>query len=109
TARGAAYTATINSQIAGSGGLNKTDLGTLILNGNNGYQGGTTISGGVLQVSRDINLGAADSVITLAGGTLRYGAAFDTTRDVVLSGEGGGVDTNGNNVSLLSAVSGSGN
>ncbi|NTX77434.1 transporter [Serratia proteamaculans] len=109
TAGGANYTATINSVINGSGGLNKSDLGTLILNGNNLYQGGTQVSGGVLQVSGDQNLGAADTAIGLNGGTLRYGAAFDTARKIQLSGSGGGIDTNGNAVSLLSAVSGSGN
>lgn len=109
TARGVTYTTTLNSQIAGSGGLNKTDLGTLVLNGNNTYQGGTTISDGVLQVSGDPNLGAAGTGINLSGGTLRYGAAFDTARAVTLAGDGGAIDTNGNNVSLLTAVGGSGN
>ncbi|EAX5650157.1 transporter [Salmonella enterica] len=108
TARGTTYTATINSHIAGSGGLNKADLGTLVLNGTNTYQGGTTISNGVLQVSGDRNLGAADTAITLNGGTLKYGAAFDTVREVALTGDGGGIDTNGHDVSLLTAVSGSG-
>ncbi|EEB6817236.1 transporter [Salmonella enterica] len=109
TVRGAGYTATINSQIVGSGGLNKTDLGTLVLNGDNTYQRGTTISDGVLQVSGDTNLGAAGTAITLNGGTLRYGAAFDTARAVTLAGDGGAIDTNGQDVSLLTAVGGSGN
>lgn len=109
TLRGAGYTATLNSQIVGSGGLNKTDLGTLVLNGDNTYQGGTTLSDGVLQVSGDANLGAAGTAIVLSGGTLRYGAAFDTAREVTLAGDGGAIDTNGNDVSLLTAVSGSGN
>lgn len=108
SASGAGYTATIHSQITGSGGVNKTDLGTLILNGNNTYQGGTTLSEGVLQVSADTNLGAADTDITLSGGTLRYGSAFDTARNVVLANGGGAIDTHGENVSLLTAVSGAG-
>jgi len=108
TLRGARYTTTINSAIAGSGGINKTDLGTLLLNGENSYAGGTTVSGGVLQVARDANLGQAGTSLTLNGGTLRYGAAFDTARAVDLGIVGGKVDTNGNNVSLLSAVSGLG-
>ncbi|MRT12942.1 transporter [Enterobacteriaceae bacterium RIT711] len=109
TAPSAGYTATINSIIDGEGGINKADLGTLILNGNNQYQGGTQVSGGVLQVSSDSNLGAAGTGIGLSGGTLRYGAAFDTARQVTLSGVGGAIDTNGNSVSLLSAVTGNGN
>lgn len=109
TAPSAGYTATINSVIDGEGGINKADLGTLILNGNNQYQGGTQVSGGVLQVSSDGNLGAAGTGIGLSGGTLRYGGAFDTARQVTLSGVGGAIDTNGNSVSLLSAVTGNGN
>ncbi|RJT26257.1 autotransporter-associated beta strand repeat-containing protein [Buttiauxella izardii] len=105
---GARYTATINSVIDGEGGINKTDAGTLILGGNNQYQGGTQVSGGVLQVSADNNLGATGTGIGLSGGTLRYGAAFDTARVVTLADGGGAVDTNGNSVSLLSAVTGSG-
>jgi fibronectin-binding autotransporter adhesin len=106
--RGARYTTTINSVIAGSGGINKTDLGTLLLNGENSYAGGTTVSGGVLQVARDASLGQAGTNVALNGGTLRYGAAFDTARAVILGLTGGTIDTNGNNVSLLSAVSGLG-
>ncbi|MDX6018795.1 autotransporter-associated beta strand repeat-containing protein [Scandinavium sp. V105_16] len=108
TALGKRYTATINSDITGRGGIDKTDVGTLVLNGNNSYQGGTTVGGGVLQVSGDQNLGATGTGITLNGGTFRYGAAFDTARAWTLSGDGGTIDTNGSNVSLLAAVSGSG-
>ncbi|MCS2171924.1 autotransporter-associated beta strand repeat-containing protein [Scandinavium sp. TWS1a] len=108
TALGKLYTATINSQITGSGGIDKTDVGTLILNGNNSYRGGNTVSGGVLQVSGDQNLGAADTSITLNGGTFRYGEAFDTARAWTVGDNSGTIDTNGNDVSLLSAVSGSG-
>jgi fibronectin-binding autotransporter adhesin len=108
TALGKLYTATINSDITGSGGIDKTDVGTLVLNGDNSYRGGTNVGGGVLQVSGDNNLGAAGSGITLDGGTFRYGKAFDTSRAWTLSGDGGTIDTNDNDVSLLSAVSGSG-
>lgn len=108
TVLGKLYTATINSDITGSGGIDKTDIGTLVLNGNNSYRGGTTVGGGVLQVSGDNNLGAAGTGITLDGGTFRYGKAFDTARAWTLSGDGGTIDTHGNDVSLLSAVSGSG-
>lgn len=105
---GKGYTATINSVINGSGGLDKADLGTLILTADNQYQGGTTVSDGVLQVAKDSNLGASGTGITLNGGTFRYASAFDTSRAWTLSGDGGTIDTNGNNVSLLAAVGGSG-
>src|SRR5262249_49974352 len=46
TAAGTAMTATIGSVLAGTSGLTKTDLGTLILTGTNSYSGGTVINGG---------------------------------------------------------------
>ncbi|MCX8475870.1 MAG: autotransporter-associated beta strand repeat-containing protein [Sphingomonas sp.] len=47
---GAGVTATIASALTGSGGLRKTDFGTLILTGANGYTGGTVIGEGTLQL-----------------------------------------------------------
>lgn len=108
TVDGANYTATIDSVIRGTGGLNKGDLGTLILTGDNTYSGGTTITSGTLQVAGDTNLGAADTGITFNGGTLKYGEAFDTARQVTLESGGGTFDTNGHNVSLLTEVEGNG-
>lgn len=108
TVDGASYTATIDSVIRGAGGLNKGDLGTLILTGDNTYSGGTTITSGTLQVAGDTNLGAADTGITFNGGTLKYGEAFDTARQVTLESGGGTFDTNGHDVSLLTEVEGNG-
>lgn len=108
TVDGAGYTATIDSVIRGTGGLNKGDLGTLILTGDNTYSGGTTITSGTLQVAGDTNLGAADTGITFNGGTLKYGEAFDTARQVTLESGGGTFDTNGHDVSLLTEVEGNG-
>ncbi|MCO5780958.1 autotransporter outer membrane beta-barrel domain-containing protein [Citrobacter meridianamericanus] len=108
TVDGASYTATIDSVIRGTGGLNKGDLGTLILTGDNTYSGGTTITSGTLQVAGDANLGAADTGITFNGGTLKYGEAFDTARQVTLESGGGTFDTNGHDVSLLTEVEGNG-
>lgn len=108
TTQGADYTATVNSIIDGAGTVVKTDAGTLILNGDNLYTGGTQVLGGVLQVSKDNNFGQADTGITLNGGTLRYGDAFDTSRTVSVVDNGGAIDTNGNDVSLLSSVVGDG-
>ncbi|MFT4955203.1 MAG: fibronectin-binding autotransporter adhesin [Brevundimonas sp.] len=55
TAAGADMTATIASALTGSGGLVKTDLGTLILTGTNSYDGGTFVLDGTL-------IGDADSI-----------------------------------------------
>ena len=56
----------------------------------------------------DTNLGAADTGITFNGGTLKYGEAFDTARQVTLESGGGTFDTNGHDVSLLTEVEGNG-
>lgn len=48
TMTGAATMATIDSELAGSGGLDKVDEGTLVLTAANSYSGGTTVTGGTL-------------------------------------------------------------
>ena len=75
-ATGAGMTATIASVITGSGGLDKTDLGTLVLSRVNTYTGGTTISAGTLKFDVDLGgaLGAPTGALAIAGG-----AAFDLT------------------------------
>ncbi|NMX68853.1 transporter [Pseudomonas sp. WS 5111] len=44
----AGVTAEVSAPLVGSGGINKTDAGTLLLTGANTYSGGTTVSGGTL-------------------------------------------------------------
>ncbi|WP_315922355.1 autotransporter domain-containing protein [Mesorhizobium sp. SP-1A] len=80
--------AVINTQIAGSGGLTKTEAGRLVLNGNNGYAGGTSILGGIVAVSSDANLGAASGGVTLAGGGLQATNSFSTQREFNLARDG---------------------
>ena len=108
TAAGAAYTATYDNVIAGTGGIDKTDAGTLVLDGANTYAGGTTVSGGTLRVSQDANLGAAGTGVTLNGGTLQYGAGFDTARQVTVGANNGTIDTHGNLATLTTDVTGPG-
>ena len=90
---------TLSNAIIGSGALIKSDAGTLTLTGVNSYSGGTTLSGGVLSVSTDANLGAAPTssqpylttnYLTIAG-TLEIqqsGTDFVSARGVVLYGSG---------------------
>lgn len=108
TLAGQGYTATYDNVIAGSGGIDKADLGTLVLNGTNTYAGGTTVSGGTLQVSQDANLGAAGTGLRLDGGTLMYGAGFDTARQVTIGAHNGTIDTHGNAATLSTDVTGPG-
>ena len=74
-------TATIAAPIAGTGGLNKAGPGLLTLAGENTYSGGTTISGGVLSVAGDTNLGDPSGGLILVGGELLTTAdVFNTAR-----------------------------
>ncbi len=112
SAAGAGYTATISSVLAGTSGLNKTDLGNLVLTGANTYSGGTTISGAELSVASDTNLGAASGGLTLDGGSLQVtGSAFQsTTRSLILGNAGGGfnIANAGNTFTVAQVLSGTG-
>ena len=48
TADGADYSAIVEAELTGDMGLEKTDLGTLVLTGENTYSGGTTITNGAI-------------------------------------------------------------
>ncbi|MBO4224288.1 autotransporter-associated beta strand repeat-containing protein [Bradyrhizobium neotropicale] len=79
--------------IGGNGALVKSGSGDVILTGANTYAGGTTVTGGVLRVNSDANLGAAGTGITLNGGSI--GSTKDTPaatsigRNITLAGNGG--------------------
>ncbi|MEE7468301.1 hypothetical protein MOF8_16725 [Methylobacterium oryzae] len=89
TYNGQAYYGRFANDISGVGGLIKVGLGTLELAGTNTYAGGTAVYGGTLAVSRDANLGAAGTGLTLGGGTLEVLAdGFATARPLTLSGPG---------------------
>ena len=60
-------TATLGVKLVGSGTLAKLDSGTLVLNGNNTYTGGTALNGGTLVVGSNSALGMG--VLTAADGT----------------------------------------
>lgn len=113
TSAGSGMTAIISAEIAGNTQLEKRDLGTLVLSGNNTYTGGTVINQGILRVSSDSNLGAAaGNLVINYQGMLQYGASFNSARAVQLVGgpsfEYSAIDTNGFNGTLSGQITGVG-
>jgi fibronectin-binding autotransporter adhesin len=76
--------------ITGTGGLVKDGVGTLTLNNaGNTFQGGVTISGGLLLVTADSHLGDAAGTITLNGGGLGIGTTLTSNRELILNNVAG--------------------
>ncbi|MGB3431364.1 autotransporter-associated beta strand repeat-containing protein, partial [Achromobacter sp.] len=98
-------TATLDLDVNGTGTLQKLDSGTLVLNGNNGYQGGTWLEGGALVVGNDRALGTG--ALKAADGTiLDSNTAVTLSNDIVTAGQ---LNLPGSNaLTLQGAISGSG-
>jgi autotransporter-associated beta strand protein/T5SS/PEP-CTERM-associated repeat protein len=97
---------TLAASLIGTLTITKAGPGTATLSGTNTYAGTTTVSAGLVQIDANSRLGS--STLTLAGGGIRFGAAFNDLRDATLSGSGGTFDTNGFAISYGSALSGGG-
>ncbi|WP_208623442.1 autotransporter outer membrane beta-barrel domain-containing protein [Brucella oryzae] len=102
-----ADSATINTEINGSGSLLKTEAGTLILNGNNSYTGGTTIYSGDVQISSDTSLGLGG--VNLAGGALTIVDDIATYRNFDVDQRGTINVTDDNTLTANGVLSGNGN
>ncbi|MEO6848962.1 MAG: autotransporter-associated beta strand repeat-containing protein, partial [Chthoniobacterales bacterium] len=100
---------TLAGDIFGSGTLTQSGAGTLTLTGNNSYAGGTSITNGLINFATLANLSTGP--VTLNGGGLQWatGSTVDVSGLLAPLGSAGGIfDTNGNAVTLASALSGSG-
>ncbi|MGX5776916.1 autotransporter-associated beta strand repeat-containing protein [Methylorubrum zatmanii] len=87
TPAGGAYVARVFAPLGGTTGLEKTDLGTLILGGANTYTGGTLISGGTLQIGDGGTSGSIQGDVT-NNATLAFDRADDTAFAGAISGSG---------------------
>jgi autotransporter-associated beta strand protein len=86
TAAGVGYVATVASALTGSSGLIKTDLGTLVLSGQNSYTGATTINAGTLAGGAANTFSITSPVTVNAGGTLDLGGYVQAINAVTLNG-----------------------
>jgi len=100
TAAGASFKATINNELTGFVSLDKADAGTLVLGGNNTYTGGTTISGGTLQVG---NGGTSGSITgnVINNGTLAFDRSDNSVFGYEISGTGNLVKAGAGTLTLL--------
>jgi len=86
TSAGADFSATIASVLRGTGGIEKTDLGTLVLAGANSYTGGTTINEGILQAGAANVFALSRNVTVNRDGTLDLNGHAQLANE--LSGDG---------------------
>jgi autotransporter-associated beta strand protein len=100
---------TFSGTISGSGALFKLGPGTLTLTGTSTYAGGTMIAGGLVNFNSASNFGSGP--ILLNGGGLQWAAGTTTdisSRLFPFGADGATFDTNGNTVTLASALAGIG-
>ncbi len=77
-------TYTVTSAIGGTGALNKTGTGTMVLSGSNTFSGGAVVTAGTLQISANDRLANAGNV-TVSGGTFDLQTFTDTVGAVSLT------------------------
>lgn len=80
----AGQTFTVNTGIVGTGALNKTGAGTMVLNAVNPFSGGTNVAGGILRMGGNDRL-VTSGAITISGGTFDLQTFTQTAGAVTLS------------------------
>ena len=98
---------TLDSQLAGSGGLVKVGSGKLTATGDNSsLSGQISVVGGTLSVAAANNIGSATGIIALNGAALTYTGVspISLTRSIAVGGQGGMVDVQGGAVTLTTGL-----
>lgn len=91
--------AELSGMITNSGALIKTGVGQLTLSGNNsGFSGNIRFNAGAIVATTDNNLGTGS--LTFGGGTLLFGAAFNTANTINMGSSHGAIDNGGFNITL---------
>jgi autotransporter-associated beta strand protein len=102
-----AFSFTLNGVIGGAGTLAKTGTGTLVLNGSNGFTGGTALNAGTIRVGNSLALGTGN--LAMAAGTfLQAGAPLLTIANTISMAGGATVDVVGQTLTLGGVISGTG-
>jgi len=101
------YAVTVANTPAGALGLAKYGANTLLVTGSNTYSGDSLIAGGVIEITNSASLGTG--LISFQGGTLEYasGLTVDLSGRIDPSSGTISIDTNGNDVTFASRISGS--
>jgi autotransporter-associated beta strand protein len=95
--------------IGGTGSLNKLGSGTVTLNNTNTFTGGVNLGGGTLAISSGNAIGGASAINFTNNAILQANGAVTTNRPVSIGGGGGGtINTNGNAMTISSAITGAG-
>ena len=76
-------TYTVSSSISGSGALNKTGTGTMVLGGANTYSGGTVVNAGTLRTNANERI-ANTGNLTVSGGTFNLQTFSETVANITL-------------------------
>ncbi len=100
---------TMAGSLTSAGGTLQTSgtLGTLILSGSNSFSGGVTLTSGTLRLDSAGAVGSTGA-INFPGGTLQFSANNTTDYSARFSGTSIKINTNGQNVTLATALTGSG-
>ncbi|MEN3942281.1 autotransporter-associated beta strand repeat-containing protein [Prosthecobacter sp. SYSU 5D2] len=99
------YTFNGSGKISGITALNKSGSGTLVLATDNDYSGGTTVSGGSLQLGNGGISGSITGPLVLSGGSLAFNRSDDfTLSSPITLGVSTGIVQNGSGLAAITSA-----